>query len=238
MQNLEVRIEGMNAGTGEVGFRAKAWNADPLVPSERAVQDLTTLALETAWKEPMASHASQQEKTSEMQAEAMHTEEIQAKQMQVEEIRAEEIHTAEKVPAISPVPTESSGVSPGDQSVSMESIADSREQETVFTEPVPEEMPPAPVVDEPVAAERSVTSEDPSLGLQIASGALSLLYTPVKIVYAGIGGIIGGLVYVLTAGNEQVAQSVWDASIHGTYWVTPGHLQGNEPIYFKGEPGH
>jgi len=74
------------------------------------------------------------------------------------------------------------------------------------------------------------------LGLQIASGALSLLYAPVKIVYAGLGGLMGGLAYVVTAGNEQVAQSVWDASLHGTYWLTPGHLQGNEPVHFKGEP--
>ncbi len=49
---------------------------------------------------------------------------------------------------------------------------------------------------------------------------------------------MGGFVYVLTAGNEQAAQSVWDASLRGTYWLTPNHLQGNEPIRFKGEPAN
>lgn len=79
------------------------------------------------------------------------------------------------------------------------------------------------------------SDEEPSLGLQVASGALSILYTPFKVAYAGLGGIMGGLAYLLTAGNEQVAQSIWDASIQGTYWLTAKHLQGEEPIHFKGE---
>jgi hypothetical protein len=80
------------------------------------------------------------------------------------------------------------------------------------------------------------SKEDPSLGLQVGSGVLSILYTPFKVVYAGLGGLMGGLAYLLTAGNEHTAQSVWDASLRGTYWLTPDHLQGNEAIQFKGEP--
>jgi hypothetical protein len=93
-------------------------------------------------------------------------------------------------------------------------------------------------VAEPVAGDHSGTSEDSSVGLQVASGALSILYTPFKIVYAGLGGLFGCLAYAVTGGNEQVAHSVWDASIGGTYWLTPDHLQGNEPVRFKGEPAH
>ncbi len=80
------------------------------------------------------------------------------------------------------------------------------------------------------------SKEDPSLGLQVGSGVLSILYSPFKVVYAGLGGLMGGLAYLLTAGNEHTAQSVWDASLRGTYWLTPDHLQGNEVIQFKGEP--
>lgn len=47
---------------------------------------------------------------------------------------------------------------------------------------------------------------------------------------------MGGLAYLLTAGNEKVAQAIWDASLKGTYWLTPRHLQGEEAIYFMGEP--
>ena len=79
------------------------------------------------------------------------------------------------------------------------------------------------------------SEEESSLGLQIAGGALSVIYTPLKVVYAGLGGFMGGLAYLLTAGNEQVAQSIWDASVNGTYWLTARHLQGEEAIYFKGE---
>lgn len=74
-----------------------------------------------------------------------------------------------------------------------------------------------------------------SLGLQVASGALSILYTPVKVVYAGLGGIIGGLAYVVTAGNDRVAQSIWGVSLEGDYWVTPAHLEGNKPLHFQGQ---
>ena len=63
-----------------------------------------------------------------------------------------------------------------------------------------------------------------------------MVYTPFKIVYAGLGGFVGSLAYLMTAGNEQTAQSIWDASLYGTYWLTAKHLQGEEAINFKGEP--
>ena len=109
------------------------------------------------------------------------------------------------------------------------------EQVTHLTEPVAEEGTPASDVAAPVVAENSGNSDDSSLGLQVASGALSILYTPFKVVYAGVGGLFGGFVYLLTGGNEPAAQSVWDASLKGTYYLTPDHLQGNEPVRFKGE---
>ena len=78
--------------------------------------------------------------------------------------------------------------------------------------------------------------DDTSILLQVTSGALSLLYAPVKMTYAMLGGFFGGFAYVLTAGNDVVAQSVWDASLRGDYWLTVKHLQGKEAIHFKGEP--
>jgi hypothetical protein len=64
----------------------------------------------------------------------------------------------------------------------------------------------------------------------------SLLYAPVKFAYAGLEGFMGGLAYLLMAGNEPAAQSVWDASLQGAYWVKAKHLSGEEAIHFKGEP--
>jgi hypothetical protein len=146
------------------------------------------------------------------------------------------IKTEQKASAITPVPLDPSDTTTVAQPVPVESTGTSREHVTVFTESAPDEMSAAPVVTQSVATESSATAEDSSLGLQIASGALSILYTPFKVVYAGLGGLFGCLAYAVTAGNEQVAHSIWDASLGGTYWLTPDHLQGNEPVLFKGEP--
>ena len=81
-----------------------------------------------------------------------------------------------------------------------------------------------------------MSTSDSSIVLQVASGALSLLYAPIKVTYAMLGGFFGGFAYVLTAGNEPAAQSVWDASLKGDYWLTAQHLRGEEAIHFKGEP--
>jgi hypothetical protein len=110
-----------------------------------------------------------------------------------------------------------------------------REKVTVVTSHSDEMLPASEISQSETLEPLASDEEEPSLGLQIASGALSVLYTPFKIVYAGLGGFVGGLAYFLTAGNEQVAQSIWDASLHGTYWLTGKHLQGEEAIHFKGE---
>jgi hypothetical protein len=209
MKMMGVEVQGINVETGEMAFGAMAWNSEPLVASKRVVQDLTVLALEKSWKES----------------------EIAPPQQEV----TPEIITKRETPLMAPVLVEPSDATIVPQPASGETMSDSREQVTVFTEPVSEKVPPAPVATQPETAELSGTSEDPSLGLQVASGALSILYMPLKIVYAGLGGFVGAFVYMLTGGNEQVAQSVWDASLGGTYWVTPDHLQGNEPIRFMGE---
>jgi hypothetical protein len=66
------------------------------------------------------------------------------------------------------------------------------------------------------------------------SGLSTLLYFPLKAVFAIGGGIVGGLAYVFSGGNEQAAKSIWDTSLYGTYVITPDHLQGNRPIRFLG----
>ena len=103
-----------------------------------------------------------------------------------------------------------------------------------------EERPMKPYPDKSALAEKSqshqaTSTSDSSVVLQFASGALSLLYAPIKVTYVMLGGFFGGFAYVLTAGNERVAQSVWDASLKGDYWLTSKQLQGEEAIHFKGE---
>ena len=73
-----------------------------------------------------------------------------------------------------------------------------------------------------------------SAGMQVAAGLSTLVYLPLKLAFAIGGGIVGGLTYAFTGGNEQAAKSVWNTSLYGTYIITPDHLQGNRPIRFLG----
>jgi hypothetical protein len=73
-----------------------------------------------------------------------------------------------------------------------------------------------------------------SAGMQVAAGFSTLLYLPIKLAFALGGGIVGGLAYAFSGGNEQAAKSIWDTSLYGTYLITPDHLQGNRPIRFLG----
>ena len=73
-----------------------------------------------------------------------------------------------------------------------------------------------------------------SAGMQVAAGFSTLLYLPLKLAFALGGGIVGGLAYAFSGGNEQAAKSIWDTSLYGTYILTPDHLQGNRPIRFLG----
>lgn len=71
-------------------------------------------------------------------------------------------------------------------------------------------------------------------GMQVAAGFSTLLYLPLKLAFAISGGIVGGLTYIFTGGNEQAAKSVWTTSLYGSYIITPDHLEGNRPIRFLG----
>ena len=81
-------------------------------------------------------------------------------------------------------------------------------------------------------SEESSPGNEAALGL--GSGLLTFVYLPAKVVYAILGGIVGGFTYALTGGDMEIAESVWEPSIYGTYVITPDHLKGNEPVRFYG----
>ena len=84
------------------------------------------------------------------------------------------------------------------------------------------------------SAQESQTSQSEEAGLGIGSGLLTLVYLPVKVVYAALGGIVGGFTYVLTGGDVETAKSVWEPSFYGTYVITPSNLKGEKPVRFFG----
>ena len=72
------------------------------------------------------------------------------------------------------------------------------------------------------------------VGLGVASFVATLPYGAIKIAYAGLGAIIGGFTYLLTAGHLESANVVWEKSLLGTYVLTPDHLKGEKQVYFLG----
>ena len=71
-------------------------------------------------------------------------------------------------------------------------------------------------------------------GMDVASGLATVVYFPAKAVFALGGGLVGGLTYAFTGGNEEATNKVWDASMKGDYRVTPENLTGEKPLRFIG----
>jgi len=79
--------------------------------------------------------------------------------------------------------------------------------------------------------ERSIATE---VGLGVGSVFLSLFYSPVKIFYSALGGTIGGLAYLVTIGNTEVALSIIEPTCRGDYIITPAILSGEAKLEFIG----
>ncbi|MGH7844249.1 MAG: hypothetical protein ACREQW_03635, partial [Candidatus Binatia bacterium] len=74
------------------------------------------------------------------------------------------------------------------------------------------------------------------LGYGVGAVVASVLYSPLKVTYAGLGLLTGGLGYVLSAGRTDVANSIIFPAVKGNYVITPNHLKGQEPVVFIGPP--
>ncbi|HWP60097.1 MAG TPA: hypothetical protein VNL14_19545 [Candidatus Acidoferrales bacterium] len=74
------------------------------------------------------------------------------------------------------------------------------------------------------------------LGYGVGAVVASVLYSPLKVTYAGLGLLTGGLGYVLTAGRTDVANNIIFPAVRGDYVITPSHLKGQEPVVFIGSP--
>lgn len=60
------------------------------------------------------------------------------------------------------------------------------------------------------------------------------VYIPVKVVHAGLGGLVGGLGWLVTGGNTKAANGIFDHTIYASWYVTPEMLEGKEQLYFFG----
>ena len=84
----------------------------------------------------------------------------------------------------------------------------------------------------------SAPAEEQSTGAAAGWGALSaltsLVYAPVKVVYAVGGLVVGGFAWVFSAGDNDVVRTVTTPAVRGDYVVTPEHLRGKRPLEFIG----
>jgi hypothetical protein len=71
-------------------------------------------------------------------------------------------------------------------------------------------------------------------GIGVASVFVNILYIPAKAVYATLGGFTGGVAYLLTGANFEVANRIWTPSLGGDWVVTPAHLRNEQTLYFSG----
>jgi hypothetical protein len=83
------------------------------------------------------------------------------------------------------------------------------------------------------AAEEGVIEE---AGYGVGAALASFLYIPAKVTYAGLGLLTGGVGYVLSGGNADVANNIIYPAVRGNYIVSPSNLKGTDPIYFVGAP--
>jgi hypothetical protein len=86
----------------------------------------------------------------------------------------------------------------------------------------------------PASSDASEGGSASSAGMGAAAGLSTLLYLPLKAAFAIGGGLVGGLAYAFSGGNETAAKSIWTTSMYGTYIITPDHLKGDKPIRFLG----
>jgi hypothetical protein len=83
-------------------------------------------------------------------------------------------------------------------------------------------------------AASATETEEHSASSYVGAILADVLYVPGKIVFAGLGAVTSGMTYLVTLGNSETTRSVWDATVEGTYVITPRHIEGKEPIRFIG----
>lgn len=90
------------------------------------------------------------------------------------------------------------------------------------------------VLAAPARAEE--VSEEEGVGYGIGAALASVLYGPAKVVYAGVGSLVGGMAWAVTGGDTEVSTPIFESALYGDYVVTPEHLKGDRVLEFVGRP--
>jgi len=115
-------------------------------------------------------------------------------------------------------------------------------QQSVEEKPIAaQEEPAASPEGEPAPAtegESSEMSQQEAQNISYGLGSVfaSAFYSPLKVTYAGLGLITGGLGYVLSGGRRDVADNIIYPAVRGSYVITPTQLKGAKPVIFVASP--
>ncbi len=72
-------------------------------------------------------------------------------------------------------------------------------------------------------------------GIGALAALSTLIYGPVKLTYATLGLLFGGMSWGLSGGDPQVLDSVITAAVRGDYVVTPEHIRMERTLEFYGQ---
>ncbi|MCG8588708.1 MAG: hypothetical protein MJE66_05405 [Proteobacteria bacterium] len=86
----------------------------------------------------------------------------------------------------------------------------------------------------PLAASADVADMAKDAGLGAGSALVTLVYAPVKLMYATGGLLVGGLAWIFSGGDGEVVETVLTPSVRGDYVVTPPMLTGKQVPEFFG----
>lgn len=81
---------------------------------------------------------------------------------------------------------------------------------------------------------RSDESEATTFFFGFGAGLCTLVYTPLKVVYAAAALPLSGLVYMWSVGDTEMAGRVMRSGTQGTFVLTPQHLRGEAELDFVG----
>jgi hypothetical protein len=77
-------------------------------------------------------------------------------------------------------------------------------------------------------------SQAAEAGIGTAAALTSLIYGPVKVCYATLGLVIGGVAWGLSGGDGEVMNAILTPAVRGDYVVTPEMLRGSDDIELFG----
>ncbi len=77
-------------------------------------------------------------------------------------------------------------------------------------------------------------SQAAEAGIGTAAALTSLIYGPVKVTYATLGLVIGGIAWGLSGGDSDVMNAIITPAVRGDYVVTPDMLRGRDDLEFIG----